>query len=120
MLLLEIIVSLFAAWGVFCAMKLVADAWLVPAKFRPVPALRLEGNESEHEIASLIENARSSWLTASGEMVMFIPDDDTVAAKVHNVRNRNIRIIREERPPRDGTLKTEEVKDAGRKTEGSD
>lgn len=97
MLAIEIIVAAFAAWGLFCAMKLAAEAWLIPKKFRPVPALKLEGNEDNGEIRALYENAGASWLYVGGDTIFLIPDDSEFEARIREMKLSHVRVIRERR-----------------------
>ncbi|MCQ2354869.1 MAG: hypothetical protein MJ102_07210 [Clostridia bacterium] len=97
MLVIEIIVSAFAAWGIFCAMKLAAEAWLIPKKFRPVPAMRLDGDEDNNEIRALYENAGASWLYTGGDTIFLIPDDSEFETRIKELKLYRVRIIREKR-----------------------
>jgi hypothetical protein len=81
MLVLDIIVSGFAAWGLFCAAKFLADGYMTPKNARPRPTVRLHGNESKKEIAELCENARKAIVCNRGEILLLLPDDDDAFAK---------------------------------------
>ena len=76
MLVLDIIVSGFAAWGLFCAAKFLADGFITPPDARPRPAVRLRGNESAKEVAELCENARKAIVCNRGEVVLLLPEDE--------------------------------------------
>lgn len=95
MLAVEIIVAALAAWGVFCIMKLAAEAWLIPSKFRPVPALRLDGTEDNCEIRALYESAGTSWLYSRGDTVFLIPDNSEFEAQIRELGLYRVQIIRE-------------------------
>lgn len=76
MLVLDIIVSGFAAWGVFCAAKFLADGFITPKSARPRPALVLTGNENEREIIELCENARKTIIPNRGEIILLAPTEE--------------------------------------------
>lgn len=75
MLVLDVIVSGFAAWGLFCAMKFIADGYMTPKASRPRPVVRLSGKESSSEIAELCENARKAIICNRGEIILLVPED---------------------------------------------
>lgn len=76
MLVLDIIVSGFAAWGVFCAAKFLADGFITPKNSRPRPTVILTGNENEREIIELCENARKSIIPNRGEIILLAPTEE--------------------------------------------
>ena len=76
MLILDIIVSGFAAWGVFCAAKFLADGFITPKNSRPRPTVILTGNENEREIIELCENARKAIIPNPGEIILLAPTEE--------------------------------------------
>ena len=50
MVFVEILVSVLAAFGVFCLFKLIAEEWLIPDSQLPPQCIRLNGDESDEEI----------------------------------------------------------------------
>jgi hypothetical protein len=76
MLVLDIIVSGFAAWGVFCAAKFLADGFITPKNSRPRPTVILTGNENEREIIELCENARKAIIPNRGEIILLAPTEE--------------------------------------------
>ena len=95
MLVLDIIVSGFAAWGVFCAAKFLADGFITPPTARPRPALKLTGNESPHEIKELCENARKAIVCNRGDIVLILPDKNELTERIEAVGLPNVRIVYE-------------------------
>ena len=94
MLILDIIVSGFAAWGVFCAAKFLADGFITPPAARPRPTVILKGNESAREICELFENARKAIIPNRGEIIFLVPDDEA-SRKVEELGLDSVRIVRE-------------------------
>ena len=94
MLVLDIIVSGFAAWGVFCAAKFLADGFITPHSARPRPTVILKGTESEREIRELFENARKAIVPNRCEILFLVPDDDTSRA-VESLNLGSVRIVYE-------------------------
>ena len=92
MLVLDVIVSGFAAWGVFCAAKFFADGFLTPKNARPRPTVILTGNESEREIRELCENARKAIVPNRGEILFLVPDDD-FSRTVESLGLDSVRIV---------------------------
>ena len=82
MLVLDIIVSTFAAFGVFCSAKFLADGYITPKYARPRPAVRLNGNESPSEIAALCENARKTIICNRGEIILLVSKEGKFAESV--------------------------------------
>ena len=76
MLVLDLIVSGFAAWGIFCAMKFIADGFLTPKNSRPRPIVKLTGKESPAEIVQLCENARKAIVCNRGEILLLVSEED--------------------------------------------
>ena len=95
MLVLDIIVSGFAAWGVFCAAKFLADGYITPPPARPRPAVRLKGNESPKEIAELCENARKAIVCNRGEIVLVIPEKNAFSEDIKTLAIPDVRIVYE-------------------------
>lgn len=81
MLLLDIIVSGFAAWGLFCALKFFADGFITPKSARPRPAVRISGDEDIKLIAELCENAGKAVICNRGEVLLVLSakHDDAAA-----------------------------------------
>jgi hypothetical protein len=100
MLVLDIIVSGFAAWGLFCAAKFLADGYITPKEARPRPTVRLRGNESEKEIAELCENARKAIVCNRGEILLLLPDDEAFAKDVAALQLPEVRLVYEIREER--------------------
>ena len=94
MLVLDIIVSGFAAWGVFCAAKFFADGFLTPKEARPRPTVILTGKESDREILELCENARKAIIPNRGEILFLVPDEDSSRA-VESLELDSVRIVYE-------------------------
>ena len=94
MLVLDIIVSGFAAWGVFCAAKFFADGFLTPKSARPRPTVILTGKESEREIRELCENARKAIIPNRGEIIFLVPNDDA-SHMIEEMRLESVRIVYE-------------------------
>lgn len=95
MLVLDIIVSGFAAWGVFCAAKFLADGYITPPSCRPRPALRLTGDEDARVIAELCENARKAIVCNRGEIVLILPEKNEYAEKIESLGLGEVRIVYE-------------------------
>ena len=93
MLVLDIIVSGFAAWGVFCAAKFMADGFITPPHARPRPAVRLTGNETPREIAELCENARKAIICNRGEIVLVLPERNEFADEIEALGLPDVRIV---------------------------
>lgn len=94
MLVLDIIVSGFAAWGVFCAAKFFADGFLTPKSARPRLTVVLTGKENEREIAELCENARKAIVPNRGELLFLVPDE-SVGQTVEKLGLSQVRVIYE-------------------------
>ena len=94
MLVLDIIVSGFAAWGVFCAAKFLADGFLTPKNARPRPTVRLRGDEDQKAISELCENARKAIVCSRGEILFLVPDEKT-AKRVDDLLLPEVRIVYE-------------------------
>ena len=99
-MVLDIIVSGFAAWGLFCAAKFLADGYMTPQNARPRPAVKLRGNESQKEIAELCENARKAIVCNRGEVVLLLPDDDAFAEIIEKMNLPEVKIVYEKRKER--------------------
>ena len=100
MLVLDIIVSGFAAWGIFCAAKFLADGYITPKEARPRPTVRLRGTESEKEIAELCENARKAIVCNRGDVLLLLPDDEAFAEMIEEMDLPDVRIVYEKRKER--------------------
>jgi hypothetical protein len=96
MLILDVIVSGFAAWGVFCAAKFFADGFLTPKSARPRPTVILTGKESEREIIELCENARKAIVPNRGEILFLVPNDE-VLHSVERLGLDSVRIVYEKK-----------------------
>lgn len=83
MIVAEIIVSMLAAFGVFCLFKLIAEEWLIPDEYLPPVAVHLRGDEDADELAEIYDVACASW-TKRSENVIFYCDsvDDDMAVRI--------------------------------------
>ena len=95
MLVLDIIVSGFAAWGIFCAAKFLADGYITPKEARPRTTVRLRGTESEKEIAELCENARKAIVCNRGEIMLLLSDDEDFVKDVEAMSLPEVRLVYE-------------------------
>ena len=95
MLVLDIIVSGFAAWGVFCAAKFLADGYMTPPAARPRPAVRLKGNETPSRVAELCENARKAIICNRGEIIIVLPEKNGYAEELEALGLQDVRIVYE-------------------------
>ena len=95
MLVLDIIVSGFAAWGVFCAAKFLADGFITPPAARPRPSVRLTGNETPREVAELCENARKAIVCNRGEILLVLPERNEFSEEIEKLRLPDVRIAYE-------------------------
>jgi hypothetical protein len=76
MVFVEILVSVLAAFGVFCLFKLIAEEWLIPDDQLPPQCICLKGNESDEEIRALFDAALASWTRrAHGEVIVYCERD---------------------------------------------
>lgn len=82
MLVLDLIVSGFAAWGLFCAMKFIADGFMTPKNARPRPIVRLNGRENIKEVAALCENARKAIICNRGEILLLMPEEGEASRRL--------------------------------------
>ncbi len=88
MLILDIIVSGFAAWGLFCAAKFFADGFMTPKNARPRPIVRLSGSESPQDIAELCENARKAIIPNRGEIYFLVSEEGGFSAELQRELDR--------------------------------
>ena len=95
MLVLDIIVSGFAAFGVFCAAKFMADGFITPASSRPRPSVRLTGKETVREIEELCENAKKAIICNRGEVVLILPDGDDRSEELEALGLQDVKIVYE-------------------------
>lgn len=99
MLVLDLIVSGFAAWGIFCAMKFIADGFMTPKNARPRPTVKLTGKESAAEIAQLCENARKAIVCNRGEILFLVAEDGEFSRELQKELERlnllDVRIVYE-------------------------
>lgn len=95
MLVLDIIVSGFAAWGVFCAAKFLADGFITPPAARPRPSVRLTGNETSREVAELCENARKAIVCNRGEILLVLPERNEFSEEIEKLGLPDVRIAYE-------------------------
>ena len=95
MLVLDIIVSGFAAWGVFCAAKFLADGFITPPTARPRPSVRLTGNETPREIAELCENARKAIVCNRGEILLVLPERNEFSEEIESLGLQDVRVVYE-------------------------
>ena len=94
-MVLDIIVSGFAAWGVFCAAKFLADGFITPPAARPRPSVRLTGNETPREIAELCENARRAIVCNRGEIILVLPERNEFSEELESLGLQDVRIVYE-------------------------
>ena len=95
MLVLDIIVSGFAAWGVFCAAKFLADGFITPPAARPRPSVHLTGNETPQVIAELCENAKKAIICNRGEVVLILPERNEYSEVIEGLGLPDVRIVYE-------------------------
>ncbi len=99
MLILDIIVAGFAAWGLFCAAKFFADGFMTPRSARPRPIVKLTGRESARDIAELCENARKAMIVNRGEIFFLVSEENEFSVSIQNELDRlglnDVRIIYE-------------------------
>ncbi len=95
MLVLDVIVSGFAAFGVFCAAKFMADGFITPASARPRPSVRLTGKETPREIAELCENAKKAIICNRGEVVLILPEGDDRSEELEALGLQDVKIVYE-------------------------
>ena len=95
MLVLDIIVSGFAAWGVFCAAKFLADGFITPPAARPRPSVRLTGNETLRDVAELCENARKVIVCNRGEIILVLPEKNEFSEEIETLGLQDVRIVYE-------------------------
>ena len=94
-MVLDIIVSGFAAWGVFCAAKFLADGFITPPAARPRPSVRLTGNETPREVAELCENARKAIVCNRGEILLVLPERNEFSEEIEKLGLPDVRIAYE-------------------------
>lgn len=71
MVFVDILVSMLAAFGVFCLFKLIAEEWLISDAELPPQCIRLSGDESDGEIEALFDAACASWTrSARGAVIV--------------------------------------------------
>ena len=63
----------FAVWGLYCAVKLAFELWLMPEKLRPIPAVRLDGTETDEELSFLCRAAPGMWACRRGKILLIVP-----------------------------------------------
>lgn len=91
----DVLVAVLAVFGGYSALKLLSERFLIPPRFRPSVAVRLDcdayagaDNEADEEfIAVLTEGARAMWVHSRGTVVL-IPNSasgDVLAARVAKV-----------------------------------
>ena len=95
MLILDIIVSGFAAFGVFCAAKFMADGVITPPTARPRPSVRLTGKETPREIEELCENAKKAIICNRGEVVLILPEGDDSSEELEALGLQDVKIVYE-------------------------
>ncbi len=79
MVFVEILVSVLAAFGVFCLFKLIAEEWLIPDSQLPPQCIRLNGDESDEEIEALFDAALASWTRRKdGEVIVYCERDGAI------------------------------------------
>lgn len=95
MLVLDIIVSGFAAFGVFCAAKFLADGFITPPTARPRPSVRLTGKETPREIEELCENAKKAIICNRGEIILIVPERDDRSEELEALGLQDVKIVYE-------------------------
>ena len=95
MLILDIIVSGFAAFGVFCAAKFMADGFITPPTARPRPSVRLTGKETPREIEELCENAKKAIICNRGEVVLILPEGDDRSEELEALGLQDVKMVYE-------------------------
>lgn len=95
MLVLDIIVSGFAAFGVFCSAKFLADGFITPPAARPRPSVRLTGKETPREIEELCENAKKAIICNRGEIVLIIPEGNDRSEDIESLGLPEVKIVYE-------------------------
>ena len=95
MLILDIIVSGFAAFGVFCAAKFMADGFITPPTARPRPSVRLTGKETPREIEELCENAKKAIICNRGDVVLILPEGDDRSEELEALGLQDVKIVYE-------------------------
>ncbi len=95
MLVLDIIVSGFAAFGVFCSAKFLADGFITPPAARPRPSVRLTGEETPREIEELCENAKKAIICNRGEIVLIIPEGNDRSEEIEALGLPEVKIVYE-------------------------
>ena len=95
MLVLDIIVSGFAAFGVFCSAKFLADGFITPPAARPRPSVRLTGKETPREIEELCENAKKAIICNRGEIVLIIPEGNDRSEEIEALGLPEVKIVYE-------------------------
>ncbi len=92
MVVVEILVSLFAAFGVFCLFKLIAEEWLIPDTELPPQCIRLRGGESDEEIEAMFDAACASWTRRTdGELIVYCDSDDAPdAQRIERILHRQV------------------------------
>lgn len=76
MIAAEIIIAVFAVWGMYSALKLISELWLMPKKIRPVPTVRLDGTETDGELLELYRNAGEMWVSSRNTVVFVLPETE--------------------------------------------
>ena len=94
-MILDIIVSGFAAFGVFCAAKFMADGFITPPTARPRPSVRLTGKETPREIEELCENAKKAIICNRGEVVLILPEGDDSSEELEALGLQDVKIVYE-------------------------
>ena len=95
MLVLDVIVSGFAAFGVFCAAKFMADGFITPASARPRPSVRLTGKETPREIEELCENAKKAIICNRGEIILIVPERNDRSEEIEALGLHDVKIVYE-------------------------
>jgi hypothetical protein len=77
MIFIEILVSVLAAFGLFCLFKLIAEECLISDSQLPPQCISLKGGESDDEIKALFDAALASWTRRSrGEIIVYCESAD--------------------------------------------
>lgn len=84
MLILEIIIATFAAWGFVCTAKLLMDDFFIPKRVKPTPSVHISGEESDLELLMLCRRASRGVLCEGQGLVLVVDADvaDSILSRV--------------------------------------
>lgn len=81
----DIFVAVLAVFGGYSALKLLSERFLIPSRFRPSVAMRLDGSEDDEFIAALTDGACAMWVH-SRRVIILIPKSEAGDALVARVK----------------------------------